>query len=201
MTAPRFRSTAAFTMRQRHTAPAIDRATFVIFSLGGQRYAAPAESVERVLRYAQSEAHALSLVEHNGRQVTVIDLRDVLQHASRELSCDESGHAPPMGGSPPPSRSMALGQRTLVFSVQDAWVAATVDAVYEVATIDATLVRPVEAESDLRTVAPTAVVRGRFVRHDHHVLVLDLLRVVRAVYVLTQHRADVASVGASTPGS
>lgn len=193
MTAPRFRSTAAFTMRQRHTAPAIDRATFVIFSLGGQRYAAPAESVERVLRHAQSEAHALSLVEHNGRQVTVIDLRDVLQHASRELSCDESGHAPPMGGSPPPSRSMALGQRTLVFSVQDAWVAATVDAVYEVATIDATLVRPVEAA--------TAVVRGRFVRHDHHVLVLDLLRVVRAVYVLTQHRADVASVGASTPGS
>ncbi|MBL0171900.1 MAG: chemotaxis protein CheW [Gemmatimonadaceae bacterium] len=181
MTAPRFRSTAAFTLRQRQAVPAIDRATFVIFSLGGQRFAAPAEAVERVLREVPSGAGGQIVVEFGGRQVPALNLRQTL--------CEAAGVRTTGAAGPPHGEPIALGQRTLVFSVRDVLVAAAVDAVYEVATIDAALVKPVNPETALQVVSSSHVIRGQFVRHDHNVLVLDMLRVVRAVYDATHHAA------------
>src|SRR6187551_2651036 len=121
MIAPRFRSTAAFSRRHRQ-AKIVDRATFVIFSLQGQRFAAPVESVERVLRGAPSRDGVMTSVEHSGRRVPLLDLRSALGLA--------------------PQAASALGsERTLVFAVQGAWIACAVDAVYEVATIDASIVK------------------------------------------------------------
>ena len=188
MTEPRFRSTAAFTLRQRRTAPAIDRATFVIFSVNGRQFAAAAESVERVLRDVVQESPN-PMVHHLGRQVPVIDVRQVLR-ATRPAA--------------PPQPVGIAGHRTLVFSVRDVWVAATVDAVHEVATIDAAQVRPVDPSTlagDQAFPATIDVVRGTFRRHDQDVLVLDMLRVVRAVYEATQRAADVDRTAPSRPDS
>ncbi len=192
MTVPRFRSTATFTMRQRHVAPVVDRTTFVIFSLGGQRFAASAESVERVLRNASADANGPATLEHRGQQVPVIDLRDALRPALRDALATS--------GVPSRVASMAPGQRTLVFSVQDQWVAATVDAVYEVATIDAALVQPVAASAPNGDAPPRLAVRGQFSRHDQVVLVLDMTRVVRAVYEGTPGAADGLQPVASASG-
>ena len=193
MTAPRFRSTATFTIRKRHVAPVVERTTFVIFSLGGQRFAASAESVERVLRNASAEGNGPTTLEHRGQQVPVIDLRDALRPALRDAIA--------ASGSPSRVASMAPGQRTLVFSVQDQWVAATVDAVYEVATIDAALVQPIATGSSNGDAPARLAVRGQFSRHDQVVLVLDMSRVVRAVYEATPGAADGLQpvVSASSP--
>ncbi len=164
MSMPRFRSTAALSIRQRQAAPTIDRATFVLFSLGPHRFAAPVTLVERVLRGGvASDAH----VAYSGRQVPVVDLR----LAFRDTSAGPSTLAT---------------RRSLIFSVQEVWIAAEVDAVHEVATIDASAVEalPVTAE---RVVGA----RGRFQRHGHEVIVLDMLRVVRAVYDAMRSGADV----------
>jgi chemotaxis signal transduction protein len=191
MTAPRFRSTAAFTLRQRRTAPVVDRATFVIFSVNGCRFAAAAESVERVLREVV-EGSANPVVHHLGKQIPVIDFRQVLRDATPTASVRT------------PASVGGMGQRTLVFSVRDVWVAATVDAVYEVATIDAAQVQPVESSTPQGTSGAAGaidVVRGCFVRHDQDVLVLDMLRVVRAVYEATQRAAEVTRIANSGPAS
>ena len=168
MTAPRFRSTAAFSRRHRQ-AKIVDRATFVIFSLHGQRFAAPVESVERVLRGAPSADTVTETVEHNGRRVPVLNLRSALGFTAEATATERSG-------------------RTLVFTVQSAWIACDVDAVHEVATIDASTVElfaPAIADEATR---PDAA-RARFTRHEHEVLVLDIVRVVRSVYEATQHAA------------
>ena len=188
MTAPRFRSTATFTIRKRHVAPVVDRTTFVIFSLGGQRFAASAESVERVLRNASVDGNGPATLEHRGQLVPVVDLRDTLRSALRDTIAASGG-------------PMTPGQRTLVFSVQDQWVAATVDAVYEVATIDAALVQPVAAVAPNADATTHLAVRGQFSRHDQVVLVLDMTQVVRAVYDVTPGAADGLQpvVSASSP--
>lgn len=185
MTAPRFLSTAAFTRRHRLRGPQVDRATFVIFSLHGQRFASPVESVERVLRNASSgsapsNGAAVTSVGHGGRRVPLIDLRAALGLA-RAGSVDQSV------------------ERTLVFTVHGAWVAATVDAVYEVATIDASLVQPLAPPSADTPAARPDAARGRFVRHDQEVLVLDMVRVVRAVYEAAQRVARDDRAGATAP--
>ena len=170
MTAPRFRSTAAFSRRHRQ-AKLVDRATFVIFSLHGQRFAAPIESVERVLRGAPEPEPGKATVEHSGRRVPVLDLRAALGFTQGVAA------APTL-------------QRTLVFTVQGAWIASVVDAVYEVATIDASTVELfVTTPSDDNVTRPAAA-RARFSRHEHEVLVLDIVRVVRAVYEATHHARD-----------
>lgn len=179
MTVPQFRSTASFTLRQRNSAPTIDRATFVVFSLGGHRFSAPVEAVERVLRQTPSRVTpeittAIApddVVQHAGRQVRVVDLR-------APLGVDAAVPG-------------ATGQRTIVFTVQGVWVAAVVDAVFEVATIDAATVRSLPSEphapwatSDVVPAWPAGA-RGLFRRHDHDVLVLDMTRVLRSVFAST----------------
>lgn len=165
MSMPRFRSTASLSVRQRQVAPTIDRATFVLFSLGEHRYAAPVTLVERVLRGGAVGADAH--VTYAGRQVPVLDLRLAFGDV-------------PAGPSPLATR------RLLVFSVQEVWLAAEVDAVQEVATIDASAVEALAADVEYVVGA-----RGRFQRHGHDVIVLDMLRVVRAVYDAMRSGADV----------
>jgi chemotaxis signal transduction protein len=163
MSMPRFRSTAALSIRQRQAAPTIDRATFVLFSIGRHRFAAPVTLVERVLRGGVSDAH----VAYSGRQVPVVDLR---------LAFRDAAAGP----------STLATRRLLIFSVQEVWIAAEVDAVHEVATIDASAVEALAVTAE-RVVGA----RGRFQRHGHEVIVLDMLRVVRAVYDAMRSDADV----------
>jgi len=165
MTMPRFRSTAALSPRQRRAVAQVDRATFVVFTLGGRRLAVPVESVERVLRIgAPTEAGGPDVrpthVSHAGHSVPLL----TLEPAMRLL----------------PSVPTAAS-RVVVFSVRDVWVAAVVDQVHEVAIMDASLVQPVGEEE--RTLVGA---RGRFERHGHLVIVLDMLAVVRAVYEAAQ---------------
>ncbi len=164
MTMPRFRSTAAFSTRQRPAVPHVERATFVVFSLAGRRLAAPVEAVERVLRQAAAPSSAERHVVHAGRHVPLIDLR-------------------PAFGVPSPAPDDA-SRRLLIFSAQGVWLAAEVDAVHDVATVDASSVESLGMTGhDAMTLVGA---RGRFVRHGHEVIVLDMLRVVRAVYQLAQ---------------
>lgn len=159
MTAPRFASTAALHTRRQTATPVVDRATFVVFVVSSQRYAVPAESAERVLRAAPTHAGGALVVDYRGRLVPVINLRAAL--LALPLDCEASL------------------QRTLVFSVQDVLIAARVDAVTEVVTIEAAEVRPVASTSPDRV---PAGVRGQFALHGDIVWVLDMLRVVRTVY-------------------
>lgn len=163
MTIPRFRSTAAFTLRSRLSAPMVDRATFVLFSLGGERFAAPVEAVERVLRPGSLPAELMTTVAHAGRQVPLLDIRTALGIAT--------------------STDRSAGARMLVFIVQQVWVAAEVDAVYEVATLDASLVRRLPASRDDGRPWPVGS-RGLFTRHEQQVIVLDMpsvmLQVIRS---------------------
>jgi purine-binding chemotaxis protein CheW len=103
--------------------PVVERAQLVTFRVGSDRYAADVFSVERVLRWSQPRpipnvpAWLDGVIEHAGRSVPVIDLRsrfDLPAAASRENA------------------------RILVFTVGDAAIAATVDAVDEVATVNKT---------------------------------------------------------------
>ena len=69
----------------------------------------------------------------------------------------------------------------LVIAIQGGWLAVAVEAVHEVATVDASDITAVEKAVDRtgphdRPLPPG--VRGRFVRQDDDVLVLDLARAV-----------------------
>jgi purine-binding chemotaxis protein CheW len=113
---------------------AVERVQLVAFRVGDQRYAADVFSVERVLRWSQPRAIPNvpawldGVIDHGGRSVPVIDLRarfDLPSATSRE-------HA-----------------RILVFTAGETPIAATVDAVDEVATVN---------KSDLEE--PPAIFRG-----------------------------------------
>jgi chemotaxis signal transduction protein len=106
-------------------------------------------------------------VAYGGRQVPLLDLR---------LAFGDASAVP----------STVATRRLLIFSVQEVWIAAEVDAVQEVATIDASAVEALAADVDHVVGA-----RGRFLRHGHEVTVLDMLRVVRAVYDAMRSGADV----------
>jgi chemotaxis signal transduction protein len=180
MNMPRFRSTAALSVRQRRAAPAVDRATFVLFSLGAHRFAAPVTLVERVLRARPDHAGSTDTgaadanaaiadahIAYAGRQVPVLDLRLAFGDGATRVSARGT-------------------RRLLIFSVQAVWIAAEVDDVQEVATIDASAVESVPVEA-----AHVVGARGHFHRHGHEVIVLDMLRVVRAVYDVMRSGADV----------
>lgn len=105
----------------RAAKPAVERTQLVTFRVGSARYAADVFSVERVLRWTQPRpipnvpAWLDGVIEHGGRSVPVIDLRsrfDLPAAASRDTA------------------------RILVFTVGEGAIAATVDAVDEVATVN-----------------------------------------------------------------
>ena len=152
MSIGRFRSTAAFSPRARAGVVAIDRATFVIFSIGGHRFAVSVERVERVLR--DDGAH--DTVTYAGRSVPVANLASALGLALA-----------------PSTRS-----RVLIFSDGATWTAAAVDVVHEVATIDASAVASAAYDGS-HTYLPIGA-RGVFTRQDQSVLVLDVTRALQA---------------------
>lgn len=163
MSISRFRSTAAFTQRSRVTVAAVERATFVVFTAGGMRLAAPVERVERVLR-RDSPMDAVDLV----LRPDALRSRDRVTFAGRELPVLDFGVA--LGGNTVASPSARL----LVLSLTAGWVAAAVDTVHEIATVDATAIAPIDGA---RQALPRGV-RGSFVRHGMEILVLDVERVL-----------------------
>jgi chemotaxis signal transduction protein len=175
MTVSGFRSTAAFALRARSKASAVERATFVTFSVGDHRFAAAVEAVERVLRWTAhapaavgADAGARTTVCYAGRDVPVVDFAERLGLVGR--SSDAS--------------------RVLVLNVANGWLAAVVDAVHDITTVDAAsisvvAVAPVPgADAESRGAAAFATdfatafagARGTFVRDGREILVLDVAR-------------------------
>lgn len=152
MSIGRFRSTAAFSPRARANVVAVDRATFVIFSIGGHRFGVSVERVERVLR--ADAAH--DTVSYDGRSLPLTNLA-----ASLGLELAPS-----------------IRSRVLVFAEGNSWIAAVVDAVHEVTTIDASTVAPLVYDGT-HTYLPVGA-RGVFTRHEQTVLVLDVARALKA---------------------
>ena len=146
-----FKSTAMFAMRRR-AVTAVERATFVCFSIGAHRLAGPVELIDRVLRPSPS---APSIVfEH--RELPYADLA-----------------TPPglaLGGG-------AVGlRRVLVAHVNDDWWALPVDAVHDVVSVAASEVLPLPAgHPDAHRTGAIAT----FTRGGSTVLVLDLVRLLR----------------------
>lgn len=206
MTAPRFRSTAGISARPRLATPAIDRATFVLFGVGTERYAVAVERVERVLRRTAARETAdrspVESIMYSGQTVRLVHLHSVLggeqdnaaQHAAHDAS-DDAPNAGPADAS----------DRILIFLVEDCWVAAAVDAVFEVATIDAAIVEPISAEravgdaGETRHCPPGA--RGYFQRQGHTVVVLDVTRVMRMVYASAAYATSNATSNAVSTAS
>lgn len=144
------------------TVPAVARAQLVTFRVGDQRYAVDVFAVERVLPWTAPRpipnvpAWLDGVMEHEGRTVPVVDLRtrfDLPLLADRAKS------------------------RILVFQAGDDRIAASVDAVDEVAAV------PVSALED-----PPAIFRGLarqylkalFRQDDQVVVVLDIAQLLNS---------------------
>jgi len=146
-----FKSTALFAVRRRAVS-AVERATFVCFSIGEHRLAGPVELIDRVLR----PSTAAPSVIFEGRELPYADLAAPLGLA--------------LGGG-------AVGlQRVLVAHVNDDWWALPVDAVHDVVSVDASEVLPLPAEHP-DAHRPGAI--ATFTRGGSTVLVLDLVRLLR----------------------
>lgn len=160
-------------MRHRPTAAnaatAVDRATLVTFTVGNDTLAAPVGTVERVLRgVAPSCIPGMpdwleGVIEHRGIMVPVIDLR---RRFGREARQD--------GGA----------SRILVFSTQPDWLAAVVDTVSEVVTVDAATIVP--PPSLVRGLSG-AYLLGMITHRQQVVLVLDIAKVLSAHESLQLH--------------
>ena len=147
----------------------MERATFVTFSVGGRRFAVAVESVERVLRWAPGDprggaAEVTTHVDHAGREVPLV-------HFAERLGL--TAHASP-------------ASRVLVLNVANGWLAAVVDAVHEITTVDAASISlvgiapalvpaPVAAGTEGALTA-FAGARGTFKKDSREVLVLDVAR-------------------------
>ncbi|MEP6833208.1 MAG: chemotaxis protein CheW [Gemmatimonas sp.] len=143
-------------------AAAVDRATLVTFTVGEDTLAAPVESVERVVRFSQpSPVPGMpdwleGVMEYRGVMVPVIDLR---RRFGRER--------------------LATGAttRVVVFNTQPDWLAAIVDAVTEVVTVDASSITPPPA---LMRGLSGAYLMGMVKHRNQVVLVLDVGKVLTA---------------------
>ncbi|MES2524925.1 MAG: chemotaxis protein CheW [Gemmatimonadota bacterium] len=173
---PKFRSTTAYAARARSTAHAIERATFVTFTVGAYRFAAPVESIERVLR-ERAEAvvtvDGVARVQYRGLAVPVVNLAAYLGEAGEP--------AAPAKTDPAGARASSPSTRMLIVSLPTGWVAVAVDAVHEIATIDAaiiTLVGHAPADPTQPAVRGALLpgVRGMFIRQEQQTLVLDIGR-------------------------
>ncbi len=128
------------------------KSQLVTFRLGDDLFAADIFTVERVLRHAKPRpvpdlpSWMEGVIDYQGRVVPVIDLR---------ARFGVEGQRPD-------------DARIVVFAIDDSWIAMTVDAVQEVATVDAAQVEP-----------PPAIFRGLardyltgMIRRDGGVLVV-----------------------------
>ena len=159
MSATPFRSTAAFATRARSTAPAVERATFVTFSLGGRRFAAPVETVERVLQLP-AEVHGGTHVSYSDIDVPLVNLAASLGLVSR----------------------LSDSSRVLILNLPAGWLATSVDEVHAVAVVDAAMISlagrdngsSASTRSGCDSLPPG--VQGLFVLRDQETLVLDVGR-------------------------
>lgn len=134
----------------RRTRPAVERSTFVIVELGGDRLALPAEGIERVIRAFGSESE----VSYEHQQIPLVDL------------------AGPLGRN---RRTTTGADRVLVLSDGTRRWAVVVDAVDEVIEVDTATVVPVPVDhSD----AQVPGVHGCFVRKDQLIPVIDALGIL-----------------------
>ena len=159
--------------------PAAERRQLVTFRVGADLYAADVFSVERVLPYVAPRAIPNvpawldGVIEYEGRVVPVIDLRtrfDLPVAPNREQS------------------------RILMFSVDEQRVAATVDTVNEVATVDA---RDLEEPPAIFRGLARQYVRALVRRGEQVIVVLDIAHLLnsRERIVLEQAVAEAAAHG------
>lgn len=142
-----FQSTAMFATRRR-VVSTVERATFVCFSIGPHRFAAPVELIDRVLRPSARGNPVL----FDGRALRTADLASAIGVAS------DGERAP--------------STRVLVCHVNDEWWALPVDAVHEVLAVDVTDILPLPTD---HPDAHRTSVMAAFTREGALVLVLDLL--------------------------
>ncbi len=143
----------------------------VTFRLGDDLFAADIFSVERVLRYQEPTAvpdlpgWLEGVIEYQSRVVPVIDLR-------RRFELSQAPVRPET--------------RILVLNSGSEWVGALVDAVVEVATVDASRISPPPAF--FRGLA-AEYLQGIVKRDDKLVIVLDVERLLAATDRLVLERA------------
>ena len=139
------------------TAPAT-ASQIVTFRLGDELFAADIFSVERVLRYTPPTpvpnvpAWIEGVIDYQGRVVPVINLRKRFELPVAPVPADA---------------------RILVMTVEDEWVAATVDAVLDVTVLDAGRLAPPPA---LFRGLEASYVRGVVRRAERLVVLLDVGR-------------------------
>jgi len=139
------------------TAPAIT-SQIVTFRLGDELFAADIFSVERVLRYTPPTpvpnvpAWIEGVIDYQGRVVPVINLRKRFELPAAPVPADG---------------------RILVLTVEDEWVAATVDGVLDVSALEASRLAP--PPTLFRGLA-ASYVRGIVRRADRLVVFLDVAR-------------------------
>ncbi len=130
----------------------------VTFRLGDELFAADIFSVERVLRYTPPTpvpnvpAWIEGVIDYQGRVVPVINLRKRFELPAAPVPADA---------------------RILVLTVEDEWVAATVDGVLDVTVLDAGRLAP--PPSLFRGLA-ASYVRGIVRRAERLVVLLDVGR-------------------------
>jgi len=139
---------------------ATDRLQIVSFRVGDDLFATDVHSVERVLRYSVPRAipnvpdWLEGVIDYRGRVVPVVDLRRRF-----ELPRAEPGAT----------------TRILVLTVDDEWVGAVVDAVFEVATVAPNEVSP--PPSLFRGLAGEYL-RGVIRRPEGLIVLLDVARIL-----------------------
>ena len=139
------------------TAPAT-ASQIVTFRLGDELFAADIFSVERVLRYTPPTpvpnvpGWIEGVIDYQGRVVPVINLRKRFELPAAPVPADA---------------------RILVLTVEDEWVAATVDGVLDVTVLDAARLAP--PPSLFRGLA-ASYVRGIVRRAERLVVLLDVGR-------------------------
>lgn len=159
MTSP-FRSTVSLASR-RKTRPVVERATFVIVSLGAMRWAIPVEVVERVLRVADADQE----VRWNDRVLPWADLS--AGEWARQAEFD-------------PQRHRVLVVRGEQSGAHGHCWAVPVHAVHEVYAIEAALLEPSTRDDTADRSLPGLAVRATFERQGHRVYVIDVLRSLTA---------------------
>lgn len=151
--------------------PVVERTQIVVFRVGDQQYAADVFSVERVLRWSAPRAIPNvpawldGVIDYGGRVVPVIDLRtrfDLPVSAVREQA------------------------RILVFNAGEERIAAAVDAVDEVATIE---VRALEEPPAIFRGLARQYLRALVRRGDQVIVVLDVTQLLNARERIVLHQA------------
>jgi purine-binding chemotaxis protein CheW len=148
-----------------------DSRQVVTFCLGDDQFATDIADVERVLRYSRPTPiprlpeWAEGVLEYRERVVPVIDLRRRFGMSATEIRQQT---------------------RILVFELESGWVGATVDAVLEVATLDAS---DVTAPPPIFRGLSAEYIKGLAKRGDKLLIHLDAGRLLTATEQLLLHDA------------